>query len=62
MVGWLAVPVIGSNGQVVGMLQLTSKMEGDFTEDDESKLVNFSKTVSLAFETYYDNTAYLRQE
>ena len=37
--GWLAVPLTGRNGRVLGLIEVGDKVEGDFTEADESMLV-----------------------
>jgi transcriptional regulator with GAF, ATPase, and Fis domain len=46
MRGWLAAPLHGSRGQGIGVIQLTDKHEGEFTEDDEAKLVALARCVS----------------
>jgi PAS domain S-box-containing protein len=46
--GWLAVPLIDSNGQNMGVLQLSDKDQGDFTADDEGIAVQLAQMASLA--------------
>ncbi|MEP0921784.1 ATP-binding protein [Leptolyngbya sp. ST-U4] len=50
MRGWLAAPLIGRNGQNIGLLQLSDKYEGEFTETDESILVQLAQMASIAIE------------
>ena len=56
MIGWLAVPVTRQNGDFIGLLQLTCKENGDFTEEDEENLTRFARVAGLAFELYYINS------
>ena len=48
--GWLAAPLIGRDGQSLGLLQLADKAEGEFTEDDEAILVQLSRLAAIAIE------------
>ncbi|MFY2763444.1 PAS domain S-box protein [Arenimonas sp. MALMAid1274] len=48
--GWLAVPLIASDGRNLGLLQLSDKDSGDFTEDDEQVAVQFAQMASIAIE------------
>lgn len=50
MRGWLAVPLIGRNGQNLGVIQLSAKYEGEFTGEDEAILVQFAQMASIAIE------------
>lgn len=56
MTGWLAVPVFRTKGEntgvprLTGVLQLTDKYEGDFTEDDLQLLSHFSRIIAIVFE------------
>ena len=50
MRGWLAAPLIGRNGQNLGVLQLSDKYEGEFTEEDEAILTQFAQIASVAIE------------
>jgi PAS domain S-box-containing protein len=50
MRGWLAVPLIGSDGRNLGVLQLSDKAAGEFNEDDESIAVQFAQMASTAIE------------
>jgi signal transduction histidine kinase/DNA-binding response OmpR family regulator len=50
MHGWLAVPLIGRNGQNLGVIQLSDKYEGEFTEEDEAILIQFAQMASVAIE------------
>jgi PAS domain S-box-containing protein len=46
--GWLAVPLIDSNGRNMGVLQLSDKDQDDFTAEDEGIAVQLAQMASLA--------------
>jgi PAS domain S-box-containing protein len=48
--GWLAAPLIGRDGRNLGLVQLSDKHEGEFTEDDEAILVQLAQMASIAIE------------
>ena len=48
--GWLAVPLIGRNGSNLGLIHLSDKYDGEFTEDDESMIVQLAQISSVAIE------------
>lgn len=48
--GWLAVPFIGRDGRNMGVLQLSDKYEGEFTENDESIVVQLAQMASVSLE------------
>jgi PAS domain S-box-containing protein len=50
MRGWLAAPLIGRDGRHIGLIQLTAKDEGEFTENDESIIVQLAQMASVAIE------------
>ncbi|MBD2387806.1 response regulator [Cylindrospermum sp. FACHB-282] len=50
MRGWLAVPLVGRDGQNIGLIQLSDKYEGEFTEADEAILVQLAQMASVAVE------------
>ncbi len=50
MRGWLAAPLIGRDGKSIGLIQLSDKYEGEFTEDDEAILVQLAQMASVALE------------
>ena len=50
MRGWLAVPIIGSDGVNYGFIQATDRLEGDFTEQDEANLVRLATLTSMALD------------
>lgn len=54
MRGWLAAPIIDRNGTNWGLLQLSDKYEGDFTEEDEKQFVAFAGLVSTHLEALWD--------
>jgi GAF domain-containing protein len=51
MRGWLAVPLIGSDGLNYGFIQASDRLEGDFTELDEANLVRLAALTSTALDT-----------
>ncbi|TML43309.1 MAG: response regulator [Actinobacteria bacterium] len=48
--GWLAVPLVGRNARVLGLLEVADKQEDDFSEADESILVQLAQLASVAIE------------
>jgi GAF domain-containing protein len=50
MRGWLAVPLIGSDGANYGFIQTSDRLEGDFTEQDEANLVRLAALTSTALD------------
>ena len=50
MRGWLAVPLIDRNGKNIGLIQVSDKFEGDFTDEDEAILVQLASIASNGFE------------
>ncbi|HEY9668497.1 MAG TPA: ATP-binding protein, partial [Coleofasciculaceae cyanobacterium] len=50
MRGWLAAPLVGRDGQNIGLIQLSDKYEGEFTQADESILVQLAQMASVAVE------------
>ncbi|WP_374601334.1 PAS domain S-box protein [Arenimonas sp.] len=50
MRGWLAVPMVGSDGQTLGILQLSDKYRGEFSEEDEQVALQFSQMAVIAIE------------
>lgn len=48
--GWLAVPLIGADGRNIGLIQLSDKDAGEFTEADESILVHLAQLGAIAIE------------
>jgi serine phosphatase RsbU (regulator of sigma subunit)/DNA-binding response OmpR family regulator len=45
--GWLAVPLVGPRGRFVGLVQVADKVEGDFTDNDESILVQLAQMAAV---------------
>jgi GAF domain-containing protein len=54
MRGWLAAPIVDRNGTNWGLLQLSDKYEGEFTEEDEKNFVAFAKLISAALEAHWE--------
>jgi PAS domain S-box-containing protein len=50
MRGWLAAPLVGRDGRNMGLIQLSDKYEGEFTENDQSILVQLAQMASVAVE------------
>ncbi|MBD2063470.1 ATP-binding protein [Funiculus sociatus GB2-A5] len=50
MRGWLAAPLTGRDGRNIGLLQLSDKYEGEFTEEDEAIVVQLAQMASVAIE------------
>jgi signal transduction histidine kinase/ActR/RegA family two-component response regulator len=48
--GWLAAPLTGRDGRNIGLIQLSDKYEGEFTEADESILVQLAQMASVSIE------------
>jgi signal transduction histidine kinase len=53
MRGWLAVPILSGNREFVGVLQLSDKNEGDFTEKDLTLLMRLASLMAPAFTLQY---------
>ena len=51
MRGWLAVPLIRSDGANYGFIQASDRLEGEFTEQDEANLVRLAALTSIALDT-----------
>jgi signal transduction histidine kinase/CheY-like chemotaxis protein len=50
MRGWLAAPLTSRDGRNLGLIQLSDKYDGEFTEQDETVLVQLARMVSIAIE------------
>ena len=50
MRGWLVAPLVGRNGRNLGLIQLSDKVEGEFTQEDEVILVQLAQMASVAVE------------
>ena len=48
--GWLAVPVIGRTGRVVGLIQVADKEEGEFGDSDDVVLLQLAQLAAVAIE------------
>jgi signal transduction histidine kinase len=48
--GFLAAPHIASDGRNMGLVAVSDKYEGEFTEDDEAILVQLAQVASIAIE------------
>jgi two-component system, NarL family, sensor histidine kinase UhpB len=48
--GLLAAPLVGRNGQTMGLIQVSDKLQGEFSADDESILVQLARLASVALE------------
>ncbi|MBD1920355.1 PAS domain-containing protein [Microcoleus sp. FACHB-831] len=50
MRGWLAAPLVGRDGRNIGLIQLSDKYEGEFTEEDEAIIVQLAQMGAVAIE------------
>lgn len=50
MRGWLAVPLSNRKGKNIGLLQLSDKFEGEFTQQDEFMAIELAQFASSAME------------
>jgi GAF domain-containing protein len=50
MRGWLVAPLIGSDGANYGFIQVSDRIEGDFTDQDEANLVRLATLTSTALD------------
>lgn len=50
MRGWLAVPLVSRSGKNMGLLQLSDKYEGEFTQQDEYVAMELAQLASIAIE------------
>ena len=50
MRGWLAAPLTSRNGKNIGLIQLSDKYEGEFTEEDEAILVQLAQMAAAAID------------
>lgn len=50
MNGWLIVPLVSRSGENMGLLQLSDKDEGEFTQDDEHILIQLAALAAVSVE------------
>lgn len=50
MRGWLAAPLVARDGKNFGLIQLSDKVSGEFTAEDEAFLVQLAQMASIAIE------------
>jgi signal transduction histidine kinase/DNA-binding response OmpR family regulator len=48
--GWMAAPLISRDGKNLGLIRVSDKEEGDFSESDEAVLVQLAHIASVALE------------
>src|SRR5690606_19471068 len=48
--GWLAVPLTGRDGANLGWIEVSHKIDGDFTGDDEAVLLQIAQMAAIAIE------------
>ena len=48
--GWLAAPLVSRAGKNMGLVQLSDRYEGEFTEQDEAVLVQLARFAAVAVE------------
>lgn len=57
MQGWLAAPLTSRDGHNMGLIQLTDRYDGEFTNDDEAIVVQLAQMASIAL----DNSLYAEE-
>ncbi len=64
MNGWLAAPLVSRDGSNLGLVQLSDKDDGEFTETDESLLVQLAQLASVAIDNarLYNSAETARRE
>ena len=61
--GWMAVPVVRRSGEAIGVLQLSDRIEGDFTAKDQTTLENAAALIAPTMEAeYFNEKVALQQE
>lgn len=50
MNGWLAAPFVNRSGENIGLIQLSDKEDGEFTQDDENMLVQVAQLVAAGID------------
>ena len=62
--GWLAAPLISRDGANLGLIQLSDKVDGEFSDTDESLLVQLAQLASVAIDNarLYHNAETARRE
>lgn len=50
MRGWIAMPLIGSDGLNYGLIQVSDRVEGEFSEEDEQHLAQLARLTSAALD------------
>ena len=50
MRGWLVTPLIGSDGLNYGFIQVSDRLEGEFTQQDETNLIRLATLTSTALD------------
>jgi len=53
--GWLAVPVLGHDREFIGVVQLSDKYSGDFTENDLQRLARLAQLLAPAISLHVAN-------
>ncbi len=49
--GWLAAPVVTREGRVVGLIQLSDKIDGEFTAEDEGLAMQLARLASTTIDS-----------
>jgi len=62
MRGWLVVPLVDRAGTNWGLLQLSDKYEGEFTEHDEANALKLADLVGAALEAMWEVRNFQKQE
>jgi len=61
MRGWLAVPIVGTDDRMLGVLQASDRFEGEFTLDDLEPFQHLAAMMAPTFELQYVNRQLLQR-
>ncbi len=54
MRGWLVTPIVDREGKNWGLIQLSDRADGDFTQEDEALFTDFTRLVTLSLEKSWE--------
>ncbi len=61
MRGWLAAPLKDRNETNWGLVQLSDKLDGDYTEEEERLLCDFTRLISYSLELAWEKRRFQKQ-
>ncbi|MBL8644125.1 MAG: PAS domain-containing protein [Rhodospirillaceae bacterium] len=53
MRGWMAMPLRDHDGAVIGVIQVSDRLEGDFDATDEALFAQFARVLAIALQTLH---------